>query len=231
MGIHHNKDSILFVGTVIIIHMFSNSTNLSLHRVQIEGVYCSTWSRCENWLDFLLSFPGRPFLRHLYAIQDIGLHPDHHNCLNGAARADILWWHVFASQWNGISMLWDLDRLTPDIKVVSDASGSWGCGAYWDAHWFHFPWPLCLQSLPIATTELIPVVVAAAIFGHQWRGQLVKFTVDNMAIVHHNSSLQFHLQFMVYYSLQFTVSSTVYRFIYTVTVPSTVSTTFLSEYS
>ena len=128
--------------------------------------------------------PGRPFLRRLYAMQDIGSHPDHHIRLNGAAKADILWWHVFASQWNGISMLWDLDRSTPDVNVFSDASGSWGCGAYWGSQWFHFPWPPCLQSLPIATKELIPVVVAAAIFGHHWHGQIAKFTVDNMAVVH-----------------------------------------------
>ena len=42
--------------------------------------------------------PGRPFLRRLYAMQDIGSHPDHHIRLNMAARADILWWYMFASE-------------------------------------------------------------------------------------------------------------------------------------
>ena len=128
--------------------------------------------------------PGRPFLRRLYAMQDIGSHPDHHIRLNIAARADILWWHVFASEWNGISMLWDLNRSKPDINLFSDASGSWGCGAYWGSQWFHLQWPSNLQTCPIATKELIPVVIAAAIFGRQWHGQLVQFSVDNMAVVH-----------------------------------------------
>ena len=74
--------------------------------------------------------PGRPFLRRLYAMQDIGSHPDHHIRLNTAARADILWWHMFTSEWNGVSMLWDLHRLTPNVHLFSDASGSWGCGVH-----------------------------------------------------------------------------------------------------
>ena len=39
--------------------------------------------------------PGRPFLYQLYALQNVGSHPDHHVCLNSAARADITWWFLF----------------------------------------------------------------------------------------------------------------------------------------
>ena len=98
---------------------------------------CSITKRELQGLVGLLQFAtkvirlGRPFLRRLYAMQDIGSHPDHHIRLNLAARADILWWYMFASEWNGISMLWDLNRSTPDVNFFSDASGSWGCGAYW----------------------------------------------------------------------------------------------------
>jgi len=31
--------------------------------------------------------------------------------------------------------------------------------------------------------ELIPVVIAAALFGHQWQGHLVQMVVDNMSVV------------------------------------------------
>ena len=128
--------------------------------------------------------PGRPFLRRLYAMQDIGSHPDHFIRLNIPARADILWWKLFAEDWNGISMFWDVSNQSAEIQVTSDASGSWGCGAFWESKWFHFSWPTSLQNVPIATKELIPIVVAAAVFGHQWRGHLVEFKVDNMAVVH-----------------------------------------------
>ena len=52
--------------------------------------------------------PGRPFIRRLYAMQDVGSHPDHFIHLNLPARADIIWWYLFAEDWNGISMLWDV---------------------------------------------------------------------------------------------------------------------------
>lgn len=128
--------------------------------------------------------PGRSFLRQLYAMQAIGSHPAHHIRLNSAARADIVWWHLFAEDWNGISILWDSSTLRPEFNVFSDASGSWGCGAYWGLQWFHFQWPDHLYSLPIVVKELIPVVVAAAVFGSKWKGHLIQFLVDNMAVVH-----------------------------------------------
>ena len=74
--------------------------------------------------------PGRAFLHRLYALQSIGHSPFHRIRLNVAARGDILWWHVFASEWNGLSLLWNSSRHNPDVIVFSDASGSWGCGAF-----------------------------------------------------------------------------------------------------
>jgi len=38
--------------------------------------------------------------------------------------------------------------------------------------------PLC-----IASKEMIPIVVAAAIFGKQWSQKVIQFRVDNMAVV------------------------------------------------
>ena len=81
-------------------------------------------------------------------------------------------------------MLWDVSFLQPQFTLVSDASGSWGCGAYWGSQWFHLQWPAGLQALSIAVKELIPVVIAAALFGRQWKGHLIKMVVDNMSVVH-----------------------------------------------
>ena len=128
--------------------------------------------------------PGRPFLRRLYTVQNVGTLPTHHVRLNVPAQADILWWHLFISTWNGISMLWDLGRQTADITLTSDASGSWGCGAFYDSRWFHFQWNSRLTHLPIATKEMIPIIISAAIFGGHWSGKIVHFHTDNMAVVH-----------------------------------------------
>ena len=82
--------------------------------------------------------PGRPFLRRLYAMQEIGSHPNHFIRLNLPARADIMWWFIFVEQWNGISLLWDIGLHVPEVMVYSDASGSWHfmkvTGSNWNGH-------------------------------------------------------------------------------------------------
>ena len=80
-------------------------------------------------------------------------------------------------------MLWDITTLQPKFTLVSDASGSWGCSAYWGSQWFQLQWPAGFQPLSIAIKELIPVVIAAALFGRQWQGHLVQMVVDNMSVV------------------------------------------------
>ena len=127
--------------------------------------------------------PGRPFLRRLYAMQDIGSHPNHFIRLNLPARADIMWWHIFMEEWNGVSLLWDLGLQAPDIQVYTDASGNWGCGVFLDPKWFHLEWSSRLHPLSIAVKEMCPVVLAAATFGQEWKGKVVQFVVDNEAVV------------------------------------------------
>ena len=127
--------------------------------------------------------PGRPFLHRLYALQQVGTCPSHHIRLNAAARGDIIWWHVFIDKWNGISLAWDLGYHLPEIIVYSDASGSWGCGGYVGKDWFQYGWSVHHQDMSIASKELIPVVISAAIFGRRWSGKLVNFMVDNLAVV------------------------------------------------
>ena len=61
-------------------------------------------------------------------MQSIGSHPEHHVRLNAAAKADIVWWHLFAEEWNGISILWDNSALLPEFNIFADASGSWAVG-------------------------------------------------------------------------------------------------------
>ena len=127
--------------------------------------------------------PGRPFLRRLYAMQEIGSHPNHFVRLNLPARADIMWWYLFVEEWNGVSLLWDLGLQKPNLEVYTDASGTWGCGAFLDPMWFHLEWSDRLRPLSIAVKEMFPVVLAAATFGDQWAGKVVQFVVDNMAVV------------------------------------------------
>ncbi len=67
-------------------------------------------------------------------------------------------------------MEWNLHTVSmqtanPNVVVVLDASGSWGCGAYWGHNRLQLRWDdnMSTSELPIAFKELlhIPVVLAA----------------------------------------------------------------------
>lgn len=49
--------------------------------------------------------PGRTFLRQLIDLLVVAKKPYHHIRLTWDARSNIEWWHCFAAQWNGVSIL------------------------------------------------------------------------------------------------------------------------------
>ncbi len=70
------------------------------------------------------------------------------------------------------------------VNVHSDASGSFGCGALMaQASWFQATWPGSWSSVDITTKELVPIVLAAAIWGRFWCRQSICFHTDNMGVV------------------------------------------------
>ena len=127
---------------------------------------------------------GRPFVRRLINLLCIaGPKPYHHVRLNAQTRSDILWWHTFISSWNRVSLLHLSQTAIPSANVFSDASGSWGCGAVWGKLWCQGRWPADWAPINIMVKELVPVVIAAALWGRYWTRQLVIFHIDNMAVV------------------------------------------------
>ena len=106
---------------------------------------------------------------------------EHYIHLNAHARADIMWWHLFAQSWNGTSLL---PSAEPTQVTYSDASGSWGCGAFCQDQWFHLQWPASWASTHISPKELAPIVIALAVWGAGWAGQRICCYSDNMAVVY-----------------------------------------------
>ena len=106
----------------------------------------------------------------------------HHIRLNQDFQADLLWWKTFASQWNGATLICDLESHQPVVDT-SDASGSWGCGAWCDHRWFQLQWDQQSRDKQIAVKELLPVIIASAIWGHEWAGRRVVSNCDNQAVV------------------------------------------------
>ena len=125
--------------------------------------------------------PGRTFLRQLIDAAKIGSRPSHFIRLNAEVRSDLQWWSCFLESWNGRSLL---PPALPSVTVTADASGSWGCGAFSSDHqWFQVQWPESWASVHIAAKEMVPVVLAVAVWGKRWVGQAVRVNSDNMAVV------------------------------------------------
>ena len=58
-------------------------------------------------------------------------------------------------------------RYTASVDVFTDASGSFGCGGVlMSSQWFNFAWPESWAAVDISVKELVPVVVAASLWGH-----------------------------------------------------------------
>ena len=124
---------------------------------------------------------GRVFLRQLFPLLSLDRAPHHYIRLNAGVRADLAWWNSFLQEWNGQSFFPPPHH---SVEVVSDASGSFGCGAFSvGAGWFQIQWPLSWESTHITAKELLPVVMSAALWGHLWRLKRVRFVSDNTAVV------------------------------------------------
>lgn len=124
---------------------------------------------------------GRVFLCQLFLLLSLD-HAQHHFIrINTGARADLMWWHIFLQDWNGTSFF---PTTTTTVEVISDASGSFSCGAFTtNLGWFQLRWPDSWQPVNIAAKELVPIVIATALWGHHWTGTGVCFRSDNMAVV------------------------------------------------
>ena len=126
--------------------------------------------------------PGRPFLRSLIDTMKVPRRQDQKVRLNIECRGDIVWWQEFLSAWNGVGFF---PGGPLRATVYSDASGSWGCGAFslGSAEWLQLPWPASWIEVPIAAKEAVPIVASLAVWGNRWVGGTVQVFCDNMAVV------------------------------------------------
>ena len=71
----------------------------------------------------------------------------------------------------------------PHIVFSTDASGSWGCGAIWQTRWIQCPWLKEWESKSIALKELLPIVIACAVWGPSRAHQQIQVLCDNLAVI------------------------------------------------
>jgi hypothetical protein len=104
------------------------------------------------------------FIRRMFDLAKRVQQAQHHVRLSQDFRSDLQWWVSFLPRWNGKLML----QLPNQQHIITaDTSGSWGCGDFGShGHWFQLQWP---QSWASHHKELVPVVMAIALWGDQWQ--------------------------------------------------------------
>ena len=127
--------------------------------------------------------PGRTFVRCMISLSMVAKKPQDHLWFNKAFYSDLEWWYYLVGQWNGISLLAPFQWQYPDGEVTSDASGSWGCGAFHGSEWFQLQWEQNSTQLNIMNEELIPIVAITMLWGPSWAGMTVQAHCDNQAVV------------------------------------------------
>ena len=127
---------------------------------------------------------GRPFLRRLidraHSVREL----HHFVRLSSWEIDDIKWWHHLILHWNGKSLfLFPKWESGPDCAVTSDAATKFGFGAYIGKEWFADEWPQGTENISVPVKELIPIVIAAELWGHCWARKRIRFRSDNLAVV------------------------------------------------
>ena len=125
---------------------------------------------------------GRPFLSRMYATAAKVRELDYYTRLNRDFRSDLHWWNTFLIGWNGLSLLRS-SSVAPQFHIQTDASGSWGCGAYFQGQWFQLPWDQAWFSANIMAKELVPIILSTAVWGPQIQGSQVHYQCDNSSVV------------------------------------------------
>ena len=128
--------------------------------------------------------PGRTFTARMYSTAARVKELHHFTRLNKDFRSDLHWWYTFINNWNGLSFL-RLAQHQPtfDYQIQTDASGAWGCGAFFGSQWFQLPWPAEWSTVGIMAKELVPIVISCAIWGPSLTRKRTEFQCDNMSLV------------------------------------------------
>ena len=132
--------------------------------------------------------PGKTFLRRMFELKAAVRHVKGKFRLSTGFRSDVLRWVTFLEAWNGTSMM--LGQRQEKSHIWTDASGGYGCGA-WDpasGEWIQLAWGeverrVRMAEESISAKELVPIVIACAVWGGLWVGRAVTVSCDNTGAV------------------------------------------------
>ena len=109
---------------------------------------------------------------------------DYYTRLGREFKSHLEWWHTFLVGCNGLSLLRSVSHATPaDFVIQTDASGTWGCGAFFNKVWFQWRWPPNWAPMSIMAKELVPILLSCVVWGSILAKHRALFQCDNLSPV------------------------------------------------
>lgn len=138
--------------------------------------------------------PGRFFIRGIFArmsLQQRRARPNESWTVSTDVLADVAWWHTFAQEWNGISLLYEREWTSAEkIELFTDACGS-GLGALLGNEWIEARWTAAQRAAAMRAErdsmpffEMLALVTAACTWSSRWKGKKILFRSDCEQVVY-----------------------------------------------
>lgn len=131
---------------------------------------------------------GKVFSRKLYVSISGLKSPFSHVRITHDMREDLLVWLQFLTHFNGKSVWQEEFILDKDFFLFTDAAGSCGFAAIWQAHWCADHWNPKWQQKGllknIVLLELFPIIVALKIWGHYFKNKRILIRTDNKGVMY-----------------------------------------------
>lgn len=128
---------------------------------------------------------GRSFFRRLLDTAHSVKRPHHWVVLTTETKRDLDWWLSLLPTWNGVAPMVHPTWSPPtELNLFTDASLV-GYGGMCGTEWFAAPWPpATLRWRPgMSWLEMVPILVACALWGPAWQGRRITFHSDNSGVV------------------------------------------------
>lgn len=146
--------------------------------------------------------PGRTFLRRIidFTVEAGAARrtdparsrwtPSPRIALTQSIRDDVRWWTDFIDEFNGTTLLYEVEWTTNEQLELHTDACMVGYGAKFGDHWLQGRWTESQKADAIVTTresmpyfELYALTIAAVTWGHMWRGRRIRFHCDCMPMV------------------------------------------------
>ena len=140
--------------------------------------------------------PGRVFISRLLNTLH-SLAPGQSQPMDLQTKKDLLWWEKFLPTYNGVSMMWMEQRLTPNSVIASDACLQGAGAIFWGKGYFRLKFPPEWQNKNIAYLEMLAIVVSLKVWGDELKGSRIVLNCDNEScchVINHGRSKDLFLQ-------------------------------------